>query len=410
MQLTMSTSRANRAVPVGKVTARILFVPGFVADTYCEIERSYVELCAGAGGDVEFLWLVPELHSGYTNFAKRESRGALREPLYVAPLREKGIPYVVGSISKYNLLANLRLFNRIFREHEIDAVYTHFGYERFWATFSAKLLGKVTIWNEHWYSLGMRYAAVKKWFYRAFVDEFIAVSKFLSTTLPAGASVRTIPNGIWPVTPPVLHARADLRARLGLAPESTVVLMVAAFQPQKRHDVALDICARLLERCSNLTFVFLGEGPARKGFLEAVSDLGIDASVVAPGYVQNVDDYYASADIAMLTSRDEGFGYVLLEAMRHALPVVVFDTGAPVEIVRHGETGFVVSDGDNDGFARTLSRLIEDVDLRRAIGVSARRSVQEDHNREAWIVALNAALHDIVTGRKRSAEKIGAGA
>lgn len=406
----LPSARMDGAPQGSRASPRILLVPGFVADTYCEIERSYVELCARAAGEVEFLWLVPKIDGSYENFAKPESRGVVREPLYVSYLREEGIPYVIGKISKYNAVANLRLFIRLFREHHIDAVYTHFGYERFWATFCAKLLGKVTIWNEHWYSLGMRYAAAKKWFYRVFVDEFIAVSTFISRTLPAGASVHTIRNGIWPaVRQPVdRQVRADLRLKLGIAADSTVLLMVAAFQPQKRHSIALDICARLLRQRSDLTFVFLGEGPTRKAFLDAANDCGLAAHILAPGYVQNVDDYYTAADISMLTSCDEGFGYVVLEAMQHGLPVVVYDTGAPAETVRHAETGFVIRDGDREGFVSVLLRLIENEELRREMGGRARRSVREEYNREAWINTLNTALRDIVVRRRRSPEKTGA--
>ncbi len=55
---------------VSEAPVRILLVPGFVADTYSEIERSYVELCAQAPEGVEFVWLVPDISSKYNSFAK----------------------------------------------------------------------------------------------------------------------------------------------------------------------------------------------------------------------------------------------------------------------------------------------------------------------------------------------------
>ena len=116
----------------------------------------------------------------------------MNEPVWVTHLRQHGIPYVVGNVSKYNLLSNFLLFRDIFRKNRIDAVYTNFGFERFWTAFFGKLFGKVVIWHERWHSLGTRYVLPKRLFYRFFVDEFIAISEFITSTLPRGKRVRAI--------------------------------------------------------------------------------------------------------------------------------------------------------------------------------------------------------------------------
>lgn len=398
----------SRNVGSPKPCKRILFVPGFVADTYCEIERSYVELCATPSVGLEFLWLVTEIHPTYSNFTNPESRHALSEPVIVRYLRENRIPYIVASISKYNAIANLLLFWRLFRVHQIDAVYTHFGYERFWATLFGKLFGKITIWNEHWHSLGLRYANLKRLFFRVFVDEFIAVSEFLARTLPANASVHTIKNGVWSYVPqPTSQQVSDRRASLEIPARSIVVLMVAAFKAQKRHLLALRVCEKVVQACPGVVFIFLGDGPERERFLMRASERRISQHIRAPGYVHNVEDYYSISDISILTSHNEGFGYVVLESMKHALPVVVFDTGAPAEVVRNADTGFVVADGDIDEFSRAVLLLISDKSLRREVGERARRSVCKEYNRDSWIRNVNLTLSAIVNGRRRLIENVG---
>lgn len=380
----------------------ILFVPGFVADTYSEIERSYVELCASARRDVEYLWLVPTISYKHNRFARAASRTELKEPVWVPHLRRHGIPYVVADVSKYNPIANLFLFAGIFRRHRISAVYTHFGYERFWAVFFGKLCRRVTIWNEHWHSLGRRYGLLKRLFYRLFVDEFISVSRFISATLPPGRRVHTLPNAIHvDVAPPDSASTAERRRRLGLPQNGAVVLMVAAFRTEKRHGLALDVCRRVLQTHGDTVFVFLGAGELRDQFREQVDRLGLGQRVVTPGHVDNVNDYYAVADVSILTSYYEPFGYVVLEAMRAALPVVAFDNGGPAEVIRHGETGILVKEADVDQFAVELARLIDDADLRRALGARARRAVQQEYNRDTWIGKLNLILTDIVLRRDR---------
>ena len=89
-----------------KVKKTILFVPGFVVDTYSEIEASFVELCSKPDNDIRFLWLVASGASRYDRYWKSSNRHALNEPLYVTHIKSAGIPYIVADISKYNVISN----------------------------------------------------------------------------------------------------------------------------------------------------------------------------------------------------------------------------------------------------------------------------------------------------------------
>lgn len=381
---------------------RILFVPGFVADTYSEIERSFVELCAKPGSKIEFVWLVPTMVGKHNRFARAESRTGLRAPVWVAHLQQHGIQYVEANVAKYNPFSNWLLFRRIFETYAIDAVYTHFGFERFWAVFFAKLGGKVTIWNEHWNSLGRRYGWAKRLFYRFFVDEFISVSQYIASTLPRKGRVHTIPNAVQVATAEIGDglARRKARVALGLPEAAIIVLMVAAFRPEKRHGLALEVCGQILAAQKDVTFVFLGEGDGRLVFMKKVRDCGFSAQILAPGHVDNVDDYYRVADVTMLTSHYEPFGYVVLEAMKYGLPVVAFASGGPAEVIRDGITGLLVADGDVNAFVKQLSRILRNQPMRAAMGNRAREAVQRDFNRELWIERLNKLLAIVVSHRR----------
>lgn len=396
----ISALKSEKGLRAAQAKVRILFVPGFVADTYSEIERSFVELCSSPDHDIEFLWLVPDLSYKHNRFARQESRMTLKEPVWVPYLRNNSIPYVVRNISKYNPFSNFLLFREIFRNNQIDAVYTHFGFERFWAIFFGKLWGKVTIWNEHWHSLGRRYGLVKRLFYRFFVDEFISVSKFITSTLPQNSRVHTIPNAVHVDVPKQLSQKekSERRKQLAVPDDTKIVLMVAAFRREKRHMLALEVCECVLNVRSDLIFIFLGDGELRGPFLDRVRDLGLDRHVIAPGHVNNVEDYYAISDVSILTSYYEPFGYVVLEAMRYALPVVAFDTGGPAEVIRSGETGVLIRDGDVEEFAQRLLELIDNWQLRFDVGGRGRQAVEQEYSREAWIEKLATTLRVIVTG------------
>lgn len=383
---------------------RVLLVPGFVVDTYSSIEQSLVELSARRDSTIEFLWLVPEIGWKHNRFARPDSRERLEEPVWVEHLRQHGIPYVIGNISKYNAWANFLLFRDLFHRYRIDAVYTHFGFERFWAAFYAKLLGVTVIWHERWHSLGTRYVAPKKVFYRFFVDEFIAVSDFIKSTLPPEKRVRATIPGTRVEGARVLggRERAQARRRLGLPEDAKVVLMVANFRAWKRHMLALEICAEVLRRRNDVFFVFAGDGETRKPFLIKAKSMGIDHRIMAPGYVDNVNDYFAVSDISMLTSHYEPFGNVVLEAMRYALPVVAFKSGGPAEMIRNGETGFLVQEADTAAFAQRIVELVESEELRARLGGTGRQTAQAEFSREAALAKISGWLKEIIAEHRKA--------
>jgi glycosyltransferase involved in cell wall biosynthesis len=381
------------------VNKTILFVPGFVADTYSEIEASFVELCSKPDDNIRFLWLVASGASKYDRYWKSSNRSVLSEPLYVTHLKRAGIPYIIGDISKYNAISNFLLFRRIFKDHPIDAVYTHFGFERFWATFFGKLWGRITIWNEHWYSLGTTHVFFKKAFYRFFVDYFISISQFIAQTLPKHARIFTVLNSIRVGEKQQKRneeQRQRLRQKLGLDPSVIIVLMVASFTAQKRHTLALKICQALLAARKNVRFVFLGEGPEREWVIRKLREVALEEYFVLPGHVENVDEYYRVADISMFTGYNDGFGYTVLEAMSHSLPVVAFASGGPTEIVKDGVSGLLINEADAKKFVSSLMALIDDSERRSLMGQRARQAVEENFSRDAWTERVMDALRAIV--------------
>jgi D-inositol-3-phosphate glycosyltransferase len=83
---------------------------------------------------------------------------------------------------------------------------------------------------------------------------------------------------------------------------------------------------------------------------------------------ETLPDYYASADVVVMPSRYESFGMAALEAMACGTPVVASDVGGLSFIVRDGETGFLVPEGDPRAMADCLGRLLREPDLRARLG------------------------------------------
>lgn len=375
----------------------ILLVTGFVCDTFSSIEMLSIHLTDATMGRFNIIWLVPTIDNRYNRFADKENRFKLKVPRFVEELQKRGIPYIEGNISKYNLIGNLILFWGIFTKFRIDAVLTQFGFERFHAIFFGKLFGKTTIWHERWYSLGTRFVFLKKLFYLIFVDFFIAVSEHLGSTLPRRKNVQVVHNGMLMRTAMSFsHDERDaLKQALGLDGFRSIVLMVAAFRDYKRHDIALQIAKRVQEKApeSNIGFVFLGEGPLMDKCKADVARMNLENSVVMPGHKLNVVDYLVVSDIVILTSYyGEGLPNCLLEGMNFRLPLIAFDVEWAREIIADGKNGYRIPPENYEKFADSIITLALDDHKRKVMGEEGYERFLHEFDISVWKKNITKAL------------------
>jgi glycosyltransferase involved in cell wall biosynthesis len=117
---------------------------------------------------------------------------------------------------------------------------------------------------------------------------------------------------------------------------------------------------------------FFGDGPEAAAVRREAESLGIGSQVQLVGVSPVMEQEWAKASIAILTSRTEAFPLALLEAVAAGVPVVSYDCpNGPSELVRNGETGFLVTPDSTVEFAAALRKLIEDRELRRRMSAAA---------------------------------------
>jgi glycosyltransferase involved in cell wall biosynthesis len=161
------------------------------------------------------------------------------------------------------------------------------------------------------------------------------------------------------------ESRVAARRALGL-PESAFV--VGSFQKDgvgwdeglepkliKGPDVLLDVAERLRERVPELTF--LVTGPARGYVIAGLERLGVPYRHVVLPDVDAVAQAYEAIDVCLVTSRDEGGPRAVLEAMATGVPLVTTGVGQAVDLVRHGENGWMVDVEDVDGLVEWTTRV-----------------------------------------------------
>jgi len=333
------------------------------------------------------LQLVRQLHmSGRcrVRLACLQNQGSLRDEADRLGLGE--IPaYPLTSFYDRNFVTQLRRLARFLKENEIDVVHTHDFYTNIFgmtAAAMARVRVRVAYKGE---TDGFRTSRQKRLERGAFrlahrvVANSDAVRNQLIREGVPGEKVVRHYNGldVERVKARAEATRDDILAMLGL-PERRLVTIVANLQhPVKDHPTFLRAAARVRVTVPEAAFVIAGAGKLMDGLRELAAQLGLERDVFFIGKCDRVAELLSVSDVCALSSTAEGFSNAILEYMAAARPVVVTDVGGAREAVIEGETGYVVSAGDDEQMALRMIELLRDPKRARTMGERGKSIVEE---------------------------------
>ena len=170
--------------------------------------------------------------------------------------------------------------------------------------------------------------------------------------------------------------------------ESKRLLLVGRYSHEKGIDLMLEAWAKLQGKCSDWTLDIFGDGDREPYILQA-KQLGIDMSRChLNGRTDDVRREYANSAMLVCSSRFEGFGMVIAEAMACGLPVVSFDCPwGPRSIISDGEDGALVANGNVDDLVCSILKMVNDSELRHNMSMKAVENIKRfniDNIAEKW--------------------------
>jgi glycosyltransferase involved in cell wall biosynthesis len=230
-----------------------------------------------------------------------------------------------------------------------------------------------------------------------------AVARQLRTqNLTPSDRLCVIRNGVvLPRATPSPTTRSSLHADWNFPLNSLVVGTVGELRPLKGHEVFLNAAAQVIATIPQARFVIVGGDFSQRQethsrITQLVEQLQLMDHVRLLGHVDEVGSVLAAMDVFVSASQTESFGLAMVEALAAGLPVVATATEGACEIIRPGETGFLVPIADSTALAKAIKQLLVDPDSRTRMAQAAHTDAAERFPLEKMVESIERVYEESI--------------
>ncbi len=352
-----------------------------------------------SGGEVQVFLLMEGLRAqGHRNVLLCPPRSRCASEAH-----GRGLPCLQVSMrNDVDLPAVFSLY-RAFRRLAPDIVHLHTGRATWLGAIASRLAGIPAVTTRRMDRPVRR--GIRTWLvYRHLVQGVAAISQAVADRLISGGvppeRIEIIHSSVDPSRLAAGRDPSELRALLGAGPRERVLLSLAVLARRKGIDILLSSLAHLRDRGLQPLLWIAGEGPERAVLQRQAEELALAGQVRFLGHRSDKADLLAACDALVLPSRREGLGVSALEAMAAGRAVVASSVGGLQEVVRHGETGFLVPAEDPKALADALFRLLTDDKLRTEMGAAGASRVARDFNARHMVASYERLYRSVLDAPK----------
>lgn len=341
---------------------------------------------AWGGGEKWHFEMAKRLEKkGHSVFFIVHKKGALYKKV-----RETNIPHVAVIINNFSFLniPKIRRFSQMFREHRVGSVIMNLPSDVKVAGPAALKTGVKKIMYRRGTALPVHNNPYNRYLFKRVITHIITNSHATKELLLQKNSelvdpnkFRVIYNGLdfdefdnRPINP--IYSRQHNELIIGNA---------SRFVKQKGHKYLIEIAGKLKFHQIPFRLLMAGEGKLKNSIMNRAKKEGVYENLLFAGFITDIKSFMASIDIFLLTSRWEGFGYVIVEAMAGGKPVIAFDISSNPEIIRDGENGYLIPFRDTDTFVQKIKTLYHNPRLIDQMAKEARKTALENFNMDYMV-------------------------
>jgi len=180
---------------------------------------------------------------------------------------------------------------------------------------------------------------------------------------------------------PFTNAPPSLRSSLSPS-DGPIVGLIGRLSVEKGVDIFLRAATHVLTELPSTKFVVIGEGADRDKLESLIDELSIRSNVSMLGQRDDMPAVYASLDIMVSSSRQEGLPMAILEGMASSLPLIATPVGDVPTVVSDGTTGLLISTENPALLASAIIALLHDPSRRENLGKAARKLIEDEFSAE----------------------------
>lgn len=297
-----------------------------------------------------------------------------------------------------------RRTSKLLIECKIELLHCHNTYANIVGLIAAKLnkvhtLTTIYVWSG--YGLKRR---ILQWIdvqLLRFFDQITAhCESARDATIQRGIDAKQIQLLTCGFTERVVHMssadRESERSKMGVASEDIVLIKVARFWPEKRHDVLLQAFQLLLKQHLNFRLWIPGVGPLQYQTMALAKELGINDRCHFLGFRNDLPELLALADIQIHSSDEEGVPLAILSGMAAGKPIVSTSVGGIPEVIKHGISGILVQASQPQLLADAVFSVSQDSQLQSRLGLAAQQFIKTEYSLSAATSKVEQLYSEIV--------------
>jgi len=294
----------------------------------------------------------------------------------------------------------------LFKSEKPDIVHTHgWGCGSFCSIVGARLAGvPIVINGEHGHFFLKPHQVFLQRILARLCHQTLAVSESLKSEAEQYLHVNqnrimVIVNG---VDEKKFHGTYDVRLlqRKLLADISKdkdqhfIIGCVGSLKPAKNQDMLLRALKEIADK--KYIVVFIGNGPDRQKLEHNAAQYGISDQVLFLGERHELHELFCVMQVLVIASLKEGLSNVTLEAMASGLPVISTSVAGMTDVVRHGETGYLIALNDVTALKEKIMLLSHNPKLVKTLGTQGRQLISNEYSLKKMIAAYEKLYFDYV--------------
>lgn len=198
-------------------------------------------------------------------------------------------------------------------------------------------------------------------------DKTIAISCCVKNTLiQSGLNEQNI-SIIYSCATPC--KRINIREAFNIDEHTAVVVSAARFERDKGIYDILSIAEHVLQQQKNVIFILFGTGNEYENIADLVIQKKLEQYIRTPGFTDNVESFFSSADVYLSCSYNEGLGTSVINALASNTPVVAYNVGGISETVEHSKNGFLIDVHNKKDAAEKLLFILQYSDIRKKMSL-----------------------------------------